>query len=30
MEVSQKKKRKAKLTHKLGLKDLPTEEKSEY
>ena len=30
MEISQKKKRKAKLTNKLGLKDLPTEEKSEY
>jgi hypothetical protein len=30
LEVSHKKKRKSKLTQKLGLRDLPTEEKSEY
>lgn len=30
MEETNKKKRRAKLSHRLGLKDLPTEEKSEY
>jgi len=30
LEATNKKKRRAKLSHRLGLKDLPTEERSEY